>query len=222
MSSFFDLGDTGASYVGTCVGYEDTYLSKLFVVGNYYLIYLACVMLGLTLTHFEAFYWMLTMVLFIDTPLNYAIRMLIGASNNIQPPSCPIRDEQMPAAGIEQVAVLWVVGWGMALVLFPRRVGVSKVAFFTAFASIAAYTRIYLIFNSTAQLLAGAAIGLVEGIVYLVVLAVARDYDLIHYIVDLPSLTMFGFPIDTMVNNKAPTVHIQSGAQIIRVIVDAE
>lgn len=222
MSGFFDLGATGGAYVGTCVGYEDTYLSQLFVVADYYPIYLTCVMVGLTLTHFEVFYWLLTMVLFIDPPLNYGIRALVGPSDNVQPPTCPIRAEQMPAAGVQQIAVLWVVGWGMALVVFPRGVAAGKVAMFTAFASIALYTRTYLIFNSTAQMLAAAGLGLAEGIVYLALLVLLRDKNLIRYIVELPGSVAIGYPIDTMINSAVPTVHLPAAAHSVRVIVDGQ
>jgi len=220
MSGFFDLGATGASYAGACVGYEDTYLSQLFVVADYYPIYLTCVMVGLTLTHFEVFYWLLTMVLFIDPPLNYGIRTLVGPSDNIQPPSCPIRAEQMPAAGVQQIAVLWVVGWGMALVVFPRSVAAGKVAMFTAFSSVALYTRTYLIFNTTAQMLAAAGIGLAEGIIYLALLVLLREKRLVRYIVELPGMTALGFPIDTMIDSETPTVHLPASAKKVRVIVD--
>lgn len=220
MSSFFDLGQTGASYVGACIGYTNTYLSQLFVVFDYYPIYIAFTMLGLTFTHFEAFYWLLTMILFIDAPLNFGIQTLIGTSNDIQPPGCPIRDEQMPAAGVQEIVALWVVGWGMVLAVFPRHVGTQKIAFFTGFASLAVYTRIYLIFNSTAQMLAAAAIGLAEGVVYLFILAALRDNDIVRYIVEFPSMTMLGFPIDTMINTAEPTVHLRPDARKIRVIID--
>lgn len=220
MSSWFDLAEaSGAAYAANCFGYEDTILSKTIVVLDYYPLFLTVGMLMLSITHFEVFYWVLTMGLFIDIPLNYGLRLLIGPSDNIQPPTCPITQYQMPAPGIEEITVLWVVGWGMALVLYPRVVSTSITALHTVIATCAAYTRVYLMFSSTAQLLAGAGVGLAVGIAYLACVVVADRFGLIALIVKAPA-TLLGWPIDTMINQKSPTVHLPANATSVNLIIE--
>jgi len=212
------LNSVGTAYEGTCVGYDPTFLSK-FVAGlDYYPVFLTFVMVLFSATQFEVYYWLLTSVLFIDLPLNYGLQQLIGPVDNIQPPQCLPRQTQMPAAGIEQITVLWVVGWGMAHIIYPRRVRPSMVALYTAFVSLALYTRIYLIFNSTAQLLVGMAIGLGEGIAYLMVLAVLRNSGTDKVIIRL-LVSIFRSTIDTMIYPDDPTIHIGHNVKNVHLVV---
>lgn len=211
----------GDVYVGVCYGYEDDFLSSCFAAGYYTPALLTIVIIGLSMSHFEVFYWLLTMVLFIDFPLNYGLRMLIGVSQNIQPTSCHIDDEQMPASAIQLIMALWVVGFAFSEILFQHHVSNQKLAFFVAIASFVIYTPIYLAFNSTAQILAGAGVGVVEGILYVWLVRYLHERNVVALIVRITGLTMLGKPIDTIIDRRNPTIHVSEPFDTLNVIVGA-
>lgn len=210
----------GDPYVGVCYGYEDDFVSSLFAAAYYAPAWITLVVVGLSISHFEVFYWLLTMVLFICVPINYGLRTLIGPSNNIQPPSCPITENQMPSSTVQLMTALSVVGWGFILILFPHRISNQKIAFFTFITVIVIYTNIYLLFNSTAQILAGAGEGLIEGVLYLYITHYLYKWGIVALIVRLPGLTMLGKPIDTMIDRNNPTVYVGQKFDTLNVIIE--
>ncbi len=220
MSNWEDfLNTVGASYVGNCLGYDDTILTRVVAGLDYYPVLLGICMGALSITHFEVFLWLLTMVCIIDYPINSGIQQLVGPADNIQPEACLKRQTQMPAAGMEQITVLWVVGWGMVLVLFPRAIRTWLIAILTLATTVALYTRIYLMFNSTAQLLVGMAIGLAEGLFYLVLLKITLNSGLIP-IISSAIVGWFSSGIDTWLNTSVITVRGSRSTKVVNVIID--
>ena len=211
----------GDVYVGVCLGYEDDFLSSCFAAGYYTPALLTVIIIGLTISHFEVFYWLLTMVLFIDFPLNYGLRVLIGPSNNIQPLICPIDNEQMPASAVQLIIALWVVGFAFSEILFQHPVSNQKLAFFVAVTTFVIYTPIYLAFNSTAQILAGAGVGFIEGVLYVWFINFLHKRRVVALIVRFTGLTMLGKPIDTIIDSKNPTIHLSEPFDTLNVIVGA-
>lgn len=220
MSNWEDyLNTVGASYVGNCLGYDDTILTRVVAGLDYYPVFLGICMCALSITHFEVLLWLLTMVCLIDYPVNSGIQQLVGPADNVQPPQCLERQTQMPAAGMEQVTVLWVVGWGLVLILFPRAIRTWLIAVLTLAATLALYTRVYLMFNSTAQLLVGMAIGLAEGIFYLALLKIIIDSGLIP-IISATIVGWFSSGIDTWLNPSVLTIRGSASTKTVHVVID--
>jgi hypothetical protein len=221
MSGWQDyLNSIGASYVGNCLGYEDTILTRVVAGVDYYPVYLILVMCAFSITYCEVFLWLLTMVYFIDAPVNYGLQALIGPSDNIQPSACLPHQDQMPATGMQQVTVYWVVGWGMVLAVFPRPVRTWLIALFTLSATLALYTRVYLMFNSTVQLLVGMAVGLVEGVVYLMLLQVLVNSGLVPLFTDA-IVGWFSSGISTWLDPNVITIRGSRSTKVVNVIIDS-
>jgi hypothetical protein len=211
MSSYSDLTSFAAIYEN-CVGFNvNDFLTKLFAIIDVWPVFLGFFFIGLTFIHKEAFFFLLTAALLADWGINSGLQILVGASNNVQPASCPISDMQMPAMSSEMMVMLWTFGFGMVILVYPRAVSGMNIVFIVAASQIAIYSRIYLIFSTPSQLLAGAAIGFLEGMVYLSLVSLMRYYGLDRAMIAAPNLFYILPPMsDTIMFPTEPTYVVTS------------
>jgi len=106
-----------------------------------------------------------TSVNFLDNWINYAIRVGISSDKTFQPPACPINTLQMPALASERIAVLFVVGWFLVTWIYPTQLNKPYILAINFSAVTAIYSRLYLRLSTPEQMIAGALIGVTEGII---------------------------------------------------------
>lgn len=182
--------------------------SEIFLVVDLWwppVIWGASVLVGILLN--ELFFVIIVLATTADWFVNWAIQWTIGPSTNIQPNVCPIAKEQMPAYISEFVTLVWTMILVMTSLLYPRRLRGTFIVTIVVLSQIVVYGRIYLLFSTPTQLMAGAAIGFVEAIIYLVILAVFKHYKIDRALIQAPWVFfgMYRFN-DTIMYPHAPTL----------------
>lgn len=219
MSGPYEVNHIHEPLVGVCIGYVDDFTSNTISVLDFYPLYITFAIGVMMLVHFQVFHWIWSCVLFSDMALNTLFRLLVGPSDNLQPPSCPIRQEQMPALGAQEITALLTTGLGLLALMRPMRTRCTVVVPLVTLGTVLIYTRIYLIFNTTAQILAGAAIGYLEGICFLVIIYNLQKWRWLNRIIKIPELFWLGQPIDTMTDPRNPTICLEDEFESLTVLV---
>jgi len=206
MSGIYEASHLFDPRVGVCFGYEDDFWYNWMSILDFYPLFISFGICVLMLGFFEVMHWIWSCVLFAVMGVAYGLAMLIGDSDNLQPEACPLRQEQMPAQGAMLITAIWVVGFLLLAMMTPMRTRSSIVVPMTALGVILIYTRVFLIFNTSAQILAGAGMGAAIGIVYSYIIYCLQKWDTLNAIVAIPELTWFGRSVDTMTDQKHQTI----------------
>jgi hypothetical protein len=219
MSGYPELMHIHEPLVGSCIGYEDTFVSNSVSIIDYYPVYISFAILVMMLGYFEVIHWLWSCVLFADMGINFGIQTLIGDSDNIQPIACPIRQKQLPATGAELISVLWVTGLGILFIVRPIQTRTSVIVPLTTLGVVLLYTRIYLNFNTGAQMFIGAAVGTAEGVLYVIFIQYLQKWKAWDAIMAIPELTWVGKAVDTMTDSENPKICVDKPFETLTVLV---
>lgn len=191
----------------TCLGFDSgDFMAQVWSTVDFWPFYLGLVFIGVSVHHNEMFFWILTTAIFVDWVINFGLRVAVGASDNIQPESCIEETRQMPALGTQSLTMLWTLAFGLVMVIYPRSVTSLKAGGFVASMQIMVYSRIYLVFSTPAQLIAGATIGFLMGVVFLGIVAVMRYLGIDKAIIAAPAIWLFPGVSDTIMYPDTPTL----------------
>lgn len=220
MSAFIALTRVSEIY-STCLGFdENDFITEILAVADFWPAFLAAASLGLSFYHMEAFFWFITTAIFADWFINYGLQAAWGPSNNIQPESCLYTDYQMPAFCSQLVTMLWTLGFGMIVLLYPRGITRYESAFLIVLAEIGVYARIYLIFSTPTQLIVGSFIGFLEGLAFLGVVLLLRYFGIDKTIISSPG-NLFCPPVsDTILYPEEPTICLTQKPKKVVIKVD--
>jgi hypothetical protein len=157
----------------------DSTVTQFFIIFNFWPIILGYIMFGMTMVKCDYILLLLTSTNFLDNWINYLLRSGIDTHDNYQPVTCPILPEQMPALASQRVVVLYTVMWCLATFIYPVRINKSTIVFLNFSSVLAIYSRMYLGFSTPAQMLAGALVGLMEGLCFTLIFYVLKvhEYD---------------------------------------------
>lgn len=207
MSGYFDLiNGLIPVYDANCILQNSgSIITNFLVFYNFWPLFLSWVVIGITLVHYEYIYFLFTVVLLADFGINYGLIMLFGPSTNIQPPTCPVDNYQMPALASERVIVLYVVGWFLVTYIYPRPLQVYKIWLFNVPAAIAIYDRLYLLFSTPEQMLVGAGIGFLEGLLFSLLFLWMKHVGLDKVLIAAPSFLYLPPLADTLAYPETPT-----------------
>lgn len=208
MTSFFGLGRI-AEFFEPCIlfDYVPGHLtwSKLFLLFDLWPIVVTGALWFITAATTELFFWYIAVAATIDWFVNYGLQVAIGASDNIQPNVCPIVSEQMPAFASEFVVLVWMVFLGLTVILYPNALPGGFIVGTMVMSQIAVYARIYLLFSTPSQLIAGAAVGFAEALLYIFVFALFRHYKIDRRIIAAKRVFLYRFS-DTFMFPREPTL----------------
>lgn len=221
MSGFWDLTVLADYYETVCVGIDgDSAIAKFFVVYDFWPVFLSFVIIGITLVQYEYIYFLFTIVMLVDGAINYGAQKAVGASDNLQPPTCPIEPNQMPALASERIMVIYIVGWFLVTFVYPRPMSTTKIFMFNIAGVLALYARFYLVFSTPAQMLAGAAIGFAEGMAFGYLFWNLRKRGWDKRLIESPSI--LGLPplTDTLAYPRSPTYVVEQEPDDVNVKVD--
>ena len=206
MSGWTDLSEITALYEAGCfLNNPTSIITKFFVVYDFWPIFLTFVVIGITLVQYEYTYFLLTIVMLADGGINYGIQQAVGDSDNLQPPTCPLEPRQMPALASERIIVLYIVGWYLVTYIYPRPVDVSKIWMFNIAAVLALYARLYLLFSTPSQMLAGAGIGFVEGLLFSWFFWWLKERGIDRVLISAPGFCFFPALSDSLAYEDRPT-----------------
>lgn len=160
MSSWERLGDIGCVVAPICPEYVDSLWGAFLVLADFFPVTITLIFFGASLIRAEFVLFYISLGLTVDYWLNYALRAAIG-----DPPPTPGCGEagEMPALATQHAVFITA----MALLVICRwRVYFSEWKTFVlfAFVSIVTYARVYIGYNTPAQLLVGAAVGLAHAL----------------------------------------------------------
>src|SRR5690606_32022078 len=105
----------------------------------------------------------------------------------------------------EFIILVWTLLFGLVVVLYPRPLPMALITTLVVMSQIVVYGRIYLLFSTPSQLIAGAAVGFVEGCVYLILIALMRHYKVDRLLIAAPSILGYRFR-DTIMYPNEPTL----------------
>lgn len=206
MSGWTDLSEITALYSANCVlSHPNSIITEFFVVYNFWPIFLTFVVIGITLVQYEYTYFLLTVVMLADGGINYGLQQAYGDSTNFQPPTCPIEPKQLPALAAERITVLYIVGWFLVTYIYPRAVDTSKIWMFNIAAVLSLYARLYLIFSTPVQMLAGTVVGFVEGLLFSWLFLWIKEKGIDRVLIDAPGFCLFPALSDSLAYTDTPT-----------------
>lgn len=174
MSFYFDLTSIGRVYEAECINYSDSWLSGFFAVFDFWPLFISFAVIGLTLEHREIFYCLVLKGMFINGLLNWGFRELIRQPG--PEPSCSSY-AQNPAYASDGMTFLLVTLLCSSSIIYKVPIRWFKLSILWIGGPLAIYTRVWLRFNTGLQLLAGVGFGLVEGILYCMVLNFFFTYE---------------------------------------------
>lgn len=160
--SGFDLAIFDRLVQGICPEYQPSLFSELLVALNFYPIYLTVGMYAISLYHVELYLALISFALTLDWLLNWGLRSWIQ-----QPPptaGCGSTYE-MPSFASEDIMCFTIMLVTFTLV-WRLYVSPWKLCILSIVLALIIYARLDIGFNTPAQLIAGAFIGSVEGVVY--------------------------------------------------------
>ena len=174
MSFYFDLTSIGKVYEAECINYSDSWLSGFFAVYDYWPLFISFAIIGLTLEHREIFYCLVLKGMFLNGLLNWGFRELIGQAG--PEPGCSA-STQNPAYASDGLTFLFVTLLCASSMIYRVPIRWFKLSILWIGGPLAIYTRVWLRFNTGLQLLSGVGFGLVEGILYCLLLNFFFTYD---------------------------------------------
>lgn len=202
MSFYFDLTSIGKVYEAECINYHDSWLSGFFAVYDYWPLFLSFAFIGLTLEHREIFFCLVLKGTFINGLLNWGFREAIGQAG--PEPSCS-SSTQNPAYASDGLTFLFIILLCSSGLIYDVPIRWFKLSILWVGGPLALYTRVWLRFNTGLQLLAGCGFGLIEGVLYCLLLYYVFTYERIDRW--FLRSTRFGRDYeDTKIQPRRPTV----------------
>ncbi len=174
MSFYFDLTSIGKLYESDCENFADGWISGFFAVYDYWPLFLSFGLFGLTLEHREVFFCIVLKGMLLNGLLNWGFREAINQEG--PEPMCS-SSAQMPAYASDGLTFLIIVLMISSGMIYGVPIRWFKLSMLWIGGPIALYTRTWLRFNTGPQMLAGCAFGLVEGLIYCLILRYVFTYD---------------------------------------------
>lgn len=203
----FGGGPLAQIYAANCLlPNPSSIITEWFLTLYYWPNYLTAGMFLLTIFHYEYFYFLMTVVMLADWGINTAARNAFGPSNNIQPATCPIELEQMPALPAERIIVVYVVVWYIVTFLYPKTIQTYYIWVWSFAAVVALFTPLYLLFSTPEQAYVGAAIGAAEALCFVVLFEWVKYKGIDKLLIRSPKLFGFISLEDTMAYEDEPTI----------------
>ena len=162
MSGWHELRRIGCLVEPRCPDYIDNLFGAFLVTADLFPVTMTLVFFGASLIRSEFVLFYTSLGLTADYWINYALRQIFR-----QMPPVPGCGEQfeMPALSTQHAVFVTML---MLLVVVRWRIYVSEWKCFVLFAFVGTvtYARVYIGFNTAAQLLAGAGVGLLHGLAW--------------------------------------------------------
>lgn len=173
MSGWIDTGRLLCVVIGKCPLFDSgPFFSPLFILIDYYPTYINTALTIICIYTWEFAFLYVWICMLIDFGLNAALRAIINTPNRF--PDCGSYAE-MPSYATELIILLNTLAIGFVL-LFNRNVMTYKIAVMNFVTLLVIFARVYIGINTILELVIGSIIGVVEGIIYSIILYKCRGY----------------------------------------------
>lgn len=173
MSGIFDIGSLQCSVYPVCPLYDPTpFFAPVFIIINYWPLFFDVSLWMLSLYSWEFFFSFLSIVVFIDLGLNYALRYIILSPQRFT--DCG-PNYGMPAYSSELLLLLNTMALCYIL-LWNRNISFLKIYMLNLVTMVVILSRVYIGMNTNAEIIVGGLIGTVEGLLWSFILYRFRMY----------------------------------------------
>lgn len=167
MSGVFDIGALQCSVYPVCPLYDpNPFFAPVFIIINYYPLFFDVSLWMITLYSWEFFFAFLSLAVFIDFLLSYALRYIIQTPQRF--PDCG-PTYGMPAYSSELMLLLNTMAICYIL-LWNRKISLIKIGILNMVTMVVILSRVYIGSNTNLEIIVGALIGTAEGFIYSIIL----------------------------------------------------
>lgn len=205
MSGWFDLSSVGKTYENDCTNFDNSYVSGFWVIADFWPIFATFIILSITINKVELFSLVVLKGGALNILINWAAREIIRQYG--PEPNCS-SDWQMPAYASDSLAFLTTTLLGASGFIYDVPISMFNSTVLWVGVPVALYARIWLRFNTGPQLLAGAAFGVVEGIIYCLVMRYILRYKRLRRWFLRGKKFFISSCQDTLINSRFPFVYL--------------
>jgi hypothetical protein len=177
MSFFFDLTKLGELFQDQCINYSDDWASGFFAAYDYWPLFIGMIIIGLTLEHKEVFYVLVFWGGLSNALINWGLRAAISQPG--PEPDC-FQDIQMPAYATDGLTFLTTIVMISSGYTYGIPIRWFKLSLLWIGGPIGLYARVWLRANTPPQMMAGTAVGIIEGLIYTNILLYVFTYERIE------------------------------------------
>lgn len=205
-------------FAANCVLQNPTsIITEFFIQFYYWPTYLTYISIGITLVHYEYIYFLMTVVMLADWGVSTGARSAFGPSNNFQPATCPIEQNQMPAVPAERLVVLYVAVWYIFTYLYPRPAKLYYIWGLNIAAVLAMFDPLYLVFNTPEQMYVGAAVGFAEALAFAVLFEWVKRLGIDKMLIQSPRFLFFFTLMDSLAYEEDPTIIVSTKPKSVHI-----
>lgn len=173
MSGLFDINALECSVYPACPLYDPTpFFASVFIIINYYPLFFDVSLWVITIYAWEFFFSYLSLAVLIDLLISYALRYIILSPQRF--PNCG-PNYGMPAYSSELMLLLNTMGI-CYIILWNRKISLVKIGILNLVTMVVILSRVYVGYNTNAEIIVGALIGTVEGFFYSIILYKFRSF----------------------------------------------